>query len=363
MRPFKLSKLCQFIGLSVFSFSLAASEQPTAESLVGNVYLGGHAMYLKTDEDRFYNSNADSSIDHASGLGAEAGYRLSELFETRISYTHFNPVAENNNYDLSSGKSIALDLLYFPFKESFYVVGGADFLDVEKSNLSAALGAGYRHYLSQNMALYFEGKGHYQFDNNFTDFSSKIGFIYYFGSQPQKIKRTESTKVTAIQPTMAVVATKDSDNDGIVDSQDNCVNTPAMDKVNAKGCTIFTAQQESMRLLVNFDNDKSEVRTEYKNEVAKAAEFMNTYPHVNLTIEGHTSAQGSEKYNQALSEKRAQAIVAVLINDFSIDASRLNFIGHGETMLMNPANTAAAHKQNRRIEAIVATSKQVAEKR
>ncbi len=70
----------------------------------------------------------------------------------------FNPVAENHNANLASGKSIALDLLYFPFKESFYVVGGADVLDVEESNLSAALGAGYRHYLSKNMALYFEGK-------------------------------------------------------------------------------------------------------------------------------------------------------------------------------------------------------------
>ncbi|WP_057832896.1 OmpA family protein [Colwellia sp. TT2012] len=366
MRPFKLSKLCQFIALSVFSFSLAATEQATAESLVGHAYLGGHAMYLKTDEDRLYNSHANSSIDHASGLGVEAGYRLSEFFETRLSYTHFNPVAKHHNYDLSSGKSIALDLLYFPFKESFYLVGGADFLTVEKSNLSAALGAGYRHYLSKDMAVYFEGKGHYQFDEHFTDFSSKIGFIYYFGRESQKIKRTVPTKVMTIKPAAPAITAgtiKDSDNDGIVDNQDNCANTPIIDKVNAKGCTIFTAQQKSMRLLVNFENDKSEVRPEYKSEVAKAAEFMNTYPYVNLTIEGHTSALGSEIYNQVLSEKRAQAIVAVLINDFDIDMSRLNSIGYGETKLMNPADTAVAHNDNRRIEASISISKQVAEKR
>ncbi|PKI13504.1 OmpA family protein [Colwellia sp. 12G3] len=365
MRPFKLSKLCQFIGLSVFSLSLSAAEQPSAESLVDNAYIGGHAMYLKTDEDRLFNSNANSAIDHASGLGVEGGYRLTELFETRLSYTHFKPVAQNNNYDLPAGKSIALDLLYFPFKESFYVVGGADFLDVEKSNLSAALGAGYRHYLSQNMALYFEGKGHYQFDDNYTDFSTKLGFIYYFGSQPAKIKRAEPAKVApvAVVAPVAMVVEKDSDIDGIVDSKDHCGNTPTTDKVDNMGCTVFTEQQETIQLRVNFDNSKAVVKAEYKDEIAKAADFMKTYPHVSLTINGHSSAQGGAKFNQSLSAKRAQAVVDVLINEFSIDASRLKAIGYGESRLLNKNNTAAAHEQNRRIEATVSTVKKVAEQR
>ncbi len=115
MRPFKLTKFYQLLGLSLISSSIIASEQPTAESLVGKVYLGGHGMYMKTDEDRLLNGNMNSSIDHASGGGAELGYRASEFFETRMSYTHFKPVAELNNYDVPSGSSTALDLLYFPY--------------------------------------------------------------------------------------------------------------------------------------------------------------------------------------------------------------------------------------------------------
>jgi OOP family OmpA-OmpF porin len=348
--------------------AVSAAEQPSAESLVGHTYLGAHGMYLKTDRHRFFNNDINSTIDHASGLGAEFGYRASELFETRLSYTHFKPVAENNNYDIDSGKSIALDLLYFPFKESFYVVGGADFLDVEKSNLSAALGAGYRHYLSQNMALYFEGKGHYQLDDKFSDYSSKIGFVYFFGTQSKSIKRAEPAKVAEVKAMPAaipvlVAAAKDSDNDGVIDSQDNCIDTPEADKVDVKGCTIFTDQQESIRLLVNFDSSKSEVKSKYYSEIEKAAEFMKTYPQVSMMIEGHTSARGSAKYNKTLSAKRAQAVVDVLVNKFAIDAARLTAKGFGETQLLDSGNTAEAHNKNRRIEATITATKKVSEKR
>lgn len=366
MRYLSVLKISQLIGLSIFSLSLSAAEQPSAESLVGKINLGGHAMYLKTDEDRLFNANANSSIDHASGVGVEGGYRLSELFETRLSYTHFNPVAENHNADLSSGKSIALDLLYFPFKESFYVVGGADVLDVEESNLSAALGAGYRHYLSKNMALYFESKGHYQFDNNYTDLSAKLGFVYFFSTQKAEIKRNEPVKAAAVvAPVTAVapIAELDSDNDGVLDSKDNCANTPATDKVNEVGCTVFTEEQDTVELLINFDNNKAIVKEKYKPIMLKVAKFMEAYPDLSLTIKGHSSAKGSAAYNQTLSAKRAQAVVDVLINDFGVEASRLHSIGYGESELLNTDNTDAAHEQNRRIEATISTTNKVAEKR
>lgn len=370
MRKFSASKLTQLIGFSLLSFSLTAAEQPDAKDLVGKMYLGGHGMYLKTDENRLLNSNANSVIDHASGLGIEGGYRVTELFEWRLSYTHLKPVAQMNNYDVPKGKSVALELLYFPYKESFYVVGGADALDVDDTKLSATLGAGYRHYLSKNMALYFEGRGHYQFDNRYTDMSTKLGFIYFFGSESTPVKRTEPVKAKPVQPAayvapVAVVAAveKDSDNDSIVDSKDNCNNTPATDKVDEMGCTVFSEQQATVELRINFDNSKAIVKDEYKSELAKVADFMKVYPHVNLTINGHSSAQGSAKFNQSLSAKRAQAVVDVLIADFSIESTRLTAVGHGESKLLNTNNTPAAHEQNRRIEASITTVKKVAEKR
>lgn len=368
-RKFTALNVATFIALSSYSLVSAASEQPNAADLVGNAYIGAHGMYLKTDSDRQLNSNADSAIDHASGVGGEIGYRVSEFIETRLSYTHLKPVAEYNNYDVPAGKSAAIDLLYFPFKESFYVVAGVDLLDVEDAELSADLGAGYRHYLSKNMAVYFEGKGHYQLEDSYKDFSTKIGFIYYFGTQKSAVKHVEPEQSQVAEPAPSYVApvivatAKDSDSDGVLDTEDQCANTPVTDKVDIAGCTIFTEQQETIKLQVNFDNSKSTVKAQYMSEIAKVADFMNVYPQVNLTINGHSSAQGSAKFNQKLSAARAQAIVDVLVNEFSIDASRLEAKGFGESQLLNTANTAAAHKQNRRIEASITAVKKVVEKR
>ena len=55
----------------------------------------------------------------------------------------------------------------------------------------------------------------------------------------------------------------------------------------------------------------------------------------------------------------ADAVVAVLVNDFNIDADRLTAVGHGETSLLNTANTKQAHEENRRIEANVSVTKKV----
>lgn len=361
MRLLTLSRLCQAIGFSMLSFTISANEQPTGESLVGHHYVGGHGMYISTDNDRLFTPNVNSTIDQASGFGGEFGYRISPFYEARLSFTKLNIDTDNNAYNVPSGSSTAFELLYFPYKKNMYVVAGADFLDVEKSNLSADLGLGYRHYLSENTALYFEGKSHYQFDNDYVDFSSKIGFVYYFGTKPAPIKRQKKNTVQRIEP--AKIVEKDTDLDGILDSQDNCANTPATDKVDGYGCTRFTDQQETMHLVVNFENNKSDVADTYFNEIEKVATFMSTYPHAQLAINGHTSSVGDAQYNQQLSEKRAQAIVDVLVEKFSISRDRLTAIGHGENQLLNKANSASAHAQNRRIEATIEGSKKVAEKR
>lgn len=361
MRLFNLSNLCQAICFTALSLSVSASEQPDAESLVGNEYLGGHVTYFKTDLDRLFTLDSKSAIDGAGGFGGEFGYRISPFYEARLSLSKLNIDTGHKGYDVPSGSSTAFDLLYFPNKANFYFVAGADFLDIGQSNLSADLGMGYRHYLSENTALYVEGKSHYQLDDHYVDFSSKIGFVYYFGTKPAPIKRTKTVEAKAT--TNLAVVEKDADSDGVIDAQDNCPNTPITDKVDTNGCTIFTEQQETINLLVSFENNKSDVADMYLTEIAKVAKFMKQYPHTQLTINGHTSVVGEAAYNQNLSEKRAQAIVDVLVNNFSISQNRLTAVGHGEEQLVNEANTAAAHAQNRRIQAQVQTTKKVAIKR
>ena len=230
------------------------------------------------------------------------------------------------------------------------------------------MGLGYRHYLSERAAIYIEGKAHYQLLDYYKDASAKVGFIYFFGdsTKPRRTKKVEPViqkelPVAAMVP--VAVVENDTDKDGVLDSKDNCANTPVADKVDNNGCTVFNDKKVRIKLLINFDNNSSAVNAQYLDQIKEVADFLTLYPHTSLIIEGHTSVLGSRGYNQQISQKRAQSIVDLLVNNFSIEVSRLVAMGYGEDRLINAQNNMAAHKQNRRIEAEIEVTKKVVIKR
>jgi outer membrane protein OmpA-like peptidoglycan-associated protein len=72
-------------------------------------------------------------------------------------------------------------------------------------------------------------------------------------------------------------------------------------------------------------------------------------PGLGLTVVGHADARGPAPRNLALSQRRADAVVAYLI-DKGIDAGRLKAIGYGEARPLAPNDTAQNRAKNRRIE-------------
>jgi len=352
------------VSSSLLFTNAFAFEQPNAQDLVGKTYLGAHLLRMDVDNDRLTTANPYSNVDHASGFGGELGYRWTESTEFRFSFSKINLVNEYNGFEEPSSSSMVVDALYFPTQKNFYVLGGLDYLDIVDSKPSLDLGAGYRHYLSERAAIYIEGKAHYQLSEHFKDTSAKIGFIYFFGDSAKPMPR-KAEKVAPVvkKKTPVAITEKDTDKDGILDKNDHCNATPMADKVDSNGCTIFSDETVRLELLVNFDNNKSVVKEEFFSEIERAAKFLTLYPHTSLVIEGHTSKLGSQAYNQKISQKRADAIVAVLVEKFSIDASRLSAVGYGEERLINTGNDAAAHSQNRRIQAKVDTIKKTAIKR
>lgn len=365
MNKFNLSLISAALLASTASY---AGEQPQASELVGKFYGGIHYNLIKPDEDRLNGINAD--FDLSNGFGIEAGYRYSENMEFRLSYTDFTIEFENSSADMD-GDALSLDLLYFPsLKHNYYLLAGANNLDIGETELAANLGLGYRHYFSERFAAYAEAKVHYQFDDSYIDQSAQLGLIYFFGEVKKSApaKKVEQPVVApaptpvskpAEKPAPMVKQPVDSDKDGVYDEQDQCANTPMSDKVDAQGCTIFTEQTLTQTLLINFDNNKADIKTEYESEVARIAKFLSQYPHTNITIEGHTSKLGSAGYNQTLSQKRADAVVNMLVTKYAIDASRLTAKGYGESRLIDTDNTAQAHAINRRIEAKVSVTEKV----
>lgn len=344
-------------ALAVFIYSVLtlptalAEEAPKATDLVGKIYGGIHAMHIETDDDRLATSDPSSALDNGNGLGVELGYRWLPSTEFRLSYSQFDLNTENTGFDVPDGASTSVEMLFFPTEKNFYLLAGVNNLDIVNSQTSGTFGAGYRHYFNERSAIYFESKANYQFSERFDDLSAQVGFVYFFGD-------VAKTKTSAAEPKL-----QDTDNDGVYDKNDNCPNSPMVDKVDAKGCTVFINKETSIQLLVEFDHNKSIISEEFTDEIKAMANFLTANPETSITIEGHASSPGSNAYNQTLSQKRANAVVNKLINEYSIDASRLNAIGYGEEQLLNSANTEAAHAQNRRIMAKVQVTKRMAVKR
>ena len=107
-----------------------------------------------------------------------------------------------------------------------------------------------------------------------------------------------------------------------------------------------------VELDVKFDFDKATVRPESYGEIRSLADFMQQYPQTTTVVEGHTDAVGSDQYNQRLSERRAQAVRDVLVQQ-GVDASRVESVGYGESQPIADNSTEAGRQLNRRVEAEV----------
>ena len=112
-------------------------------------------------------------------------------------------------------------------------------------------------------------------------------------------------------------------------------------------------EKVTIDLEVLFETDKSIVRPSYYRKLTEVAEFMNQYPNTTATIEGHTDDRASDSYNLALSQRRANAVRAVLINEFGINSNRLQAIGYGESKPRATNDTAEGRQLNRRVMAVI----------
>ncbi|WP_201551169.1 OmpA family protein [Psychrobacter fjordensis] len=113
------------------------------------------------------------------------------------------------------------------------------------------------------------------------------------------------------------------------------------------------AEKVTIELEVLFETDKSIVRPEYYSKVSELAAFMVKYPNTVVTIEGHTDSRASDSYNQALSQRRVDAVKEVLITQFSVAPERLTAIGYGESQPRASNDNAAGRQLNRRVVAVV----------
>jgi OOP family OmpA-OmpF porin len=168
----------------------------------------------------------------------------------------------------------------------------------------------------------------------------------------------------------------DTDGDGVYDYFDKCPGTPKGVKVDEYGCPLpekkaapapapakaapapATKVEKAMvekgraTLNVEFDFNKATLRKSEEKDIADLADVLKRYPDIKeIVIEGHTDNVGNAKYNEKLSQQRADAVKNELVKKYGVDASRLKTKGYGMTKPIATNATKEGRQKNRRVEA------------
>jgi peptidoglycan-associated lipoprotein len=111
-------------------------------------------------------------------------------------------------------------------------------------------------------------------------------------------------------------------------------------------------RKKGMLLTVYFDFDRFTIRDDMKSILEKDALWLKGNTGVNVQIQGYCDERGSDEYNVALGERRAQSIREYLIN-YGISQSRISTISYGEERPVDPGHTEEAWAKNRRGELVI----------
>ena len=101
-----------------------------------------------------------------------------------------------------------------------------------------------------------------------------------------------------------------------------------------------------------FAHDSANLQSEAQANVSKLAAILLKYEDTDILIEGHTDSDGSDDYNQRLSEQRSGSVSSRL-SARGVTGARITTIGYGESAPVASNDTAAGKQQNRRVEVAV----------
>ena len=362
---------------------LAASCMTTAFAYdKGEMYIAPALGY------HFFDSDHD--LDDAAEPAFRFGKFLSERYALEGEFAYAD--ADKDKGGEVSATTLSLNsLIHFNLDGAIrpYLLLGVGGMFYEDNHAGVICGVGAKVPFNDTVGLDLRVKDMFMTDTR-NDIVPSVALTVAFGkpapvvkaepapvAEPVKEEPVAAVVEAAPAPAVVAVAPVDSDNDGVIDDADKCPGTPAgapvdsmgcpldsdgdgvydyLDKcpgtkkgykVNAEGCFIAAT------LNVNFKTNSAVIADGYDNEISEFAAFLKANDAVKVEVQGHTDSAGSDKYNQKLSQKRAESVVKELVNKYGVDASKLTAVGYGESQPIVPNDTPENMLKNRRIETVV----------
>ncbi|MFO0722611.1 MAG: OmpA family protein [Myxococcota bacterium] len=145
----------------------------------------------------------------------------------------------------------------------------------------------------------------------------------------------------------------DKDGDGIVDRIDNCPDEPGTaDNHGCKAKQLVEITKEKIVIMdkVFFGTGAATILPKSFPLLNNVAQVLKAQQQIKMvTVEGHTDNVGKPEQNKALSQKRAESVVAYLVKQ-GVEPARLKAVGFGEEKPIQSNDTEAGRTENRRVE-------------
>jgi outer membrane protein OmpA-like peptidoglycan-associated protein len=178
-----------------------------------------------------------------------------------------------------------------------------------------------------------------------------VGIDVRFGARPPaRVAAARIAEPPAAVAELAPIAS-DRDPDRLVEREASCAD-------DLDGCEI--APQvfvQSDRIVLDdrvlFDLDRARVKSAGRALIAQIVTVWRAHPAwKRLTIEGHADVRGTDDYNLALSQRRAERVRDVFVR-LGVAAEQLDAVGYGRSRPRDPGTSEAAHQHNRRVEFVI----------
>ncbi|MDH1261420.1 MULTISPECIES: OmpA family protein [unclassified Pseudomonas] len=320
-------KLKNTLGVVIGSLVAASSMSVLAQGQ-GAVEVEGFANRYFTDSQRGYDD------DQGNLFGASIGYFLTDDVELVLGYGEYHDIRGEEslgNKDIKGSQTDLKALYHFGTPGAGlrpYVSGGFAHQSISNTTSGgrnhstlATAGAGAKYYFTENFYTRVGVDALYNIDQGDTEWQAGVGVGLNFGGG----SKPAPAPVVAAAP------------------------EPMPEPVPAEE----PAQVVRVELDVKFDFDKAQVKEESYGDIKSLADFMKQYPQTTTTVEGHTDSVGTDAYNQKLSERRANAVRDVLVNQYGVEGDRVNAAGYGESRPVADNATDSGRAVNRRVEAEV----------
>lgn len=344
---------------------VVVSLQPALAEKQGTFYLNpavGYHMF-----------GSELGVEDGAALVVGGEYVISPKFGAEVSYLYGNPDIDGASGDVDNAQ-YTLDGLYYtptlgkwqPFLNAGIGHGTFDAGAADAKETQLNLGVGSRYNFNEKWSARLQAKVINSLDDERWDSLVTAGISYAFGgeskSAPAPVVVLLDGDGDAIldendqcldTPSGVYVDNSgcalDRDNDGIPDYLDQCPDSESLDNLDDNGCTVIMEQPESITLEVHFANNSAEIPEASKSEIKEVADLMTQFMNASVEIAGHSDSSGKASYNKALSQRRADAVRDVLINEYGIDASRVSAVGYGQEQPIASNSTKEGRLANRRV--------------